>query len=332
MKVRPSQAISRTSPPPSPLQARVTEDSGVRQMMQKMERLEHGSEHGGGGHTGHNRWMVPYADLLTLLLGLFLVLFTSSQKPETHHADAKTEPQTAINTLAYAGQQAVPSAENANQTPASASQIAAQNRAIQQIKNDSYLARQLTQRIHQRLPNIQGIEVHQQMRGVVISMKDTILFTPGNADLNPAAQQTLNHLIQQLHTALGGKPRPIRVEGHTDNTPIANGKFPSNWELSTARATAVVRALAASHHFPPQTLSVAGYGEFKPLKDNSSIKGKQKNRRVDIVVLRPDMGEDMSPDLTENSPQTSPKSLSKTPSNSIDPDAPNAPDFQGPAE
>jgi chemotaxis protein MotB len=133
----------------------------------------------------------------------------------------------------------------------------------------------------------------------VISLKDSILFTAGNADLSPAARHTLDGLIQQLHAALGGQSRPIRVEGHTDNSPIATSKYPSNWELSTARATTIVRFLVASHHFQPQLLSAAGYGEFKPVKDNSSIEGKQKNRRVDIVVLKPDLAQQEPPALND---------------------------------
>ncbi len=315
MKVRPSQAISRQPAPPNPLQARVTDESGVRQMMQKLERLEHGTDHHDSS-TGQNRWMVPYADLLTLLLGLFLVLFSSAQKPDAQHSNTKTESNTPVSTLAMASPQNPDAEQNTPLTPKQIAQQVAQKHALQNIQKDARLARQLTQKIKVALPNMKGIEVHQQMRGVVISLKDNILFPPGSADLTPAAHQTLGRLVQQLHTALGGQPRPIRVEGHTDNTPIATSKFPSNWELSTARATAIVRALAASRQFQTNMLSVAGYGEFKPLKDNSSIEGKQKNRRVDIVVLRPDMAEDMtkdmSPDLTPNLPKTTPPTASKT--------------------
>jgi chemotaxis protein MotB len=324
MKARPSQAISRTPAPPNPLQARakeyMAEESNVRRMMQKLESLEHGSEHG-SGHTGHNRWMVPYADLLTLLLGLFLVLFTSAQKPDAAQTpNTKNDQNAPVNTLSIATTTTPEPSQNGTLTPEQrARQIAqaqAQQRAEQNIRKDAQLARQLTQTMHRTLPNMQGIEVHQQMRGVVVSMKDNILFAPGSAELSPAANQTLSKVVRELHTALGGQPRPIRVEGHTDNTPITNGKFPSNWELSTARATAIVRHLASSGQFRPQLLSAVGYGEFRPLKDNSSIEGKRKNRRVDIVVLRPDMTEDMtkdmSPDLPSKSPPTTPRTLSNT--------------------
>ena len=266
-------------------QPRQTEESTVRQMMQKLESMEHASE--GSSHQGHNRWMVPYADLLTLLLGLFLVLFAASQKPEIAQAG-----------LEHA-KNAPPAIQNQTTTPAGTlPQTQQQAQQPKEQARDLALAKRLKQTIGAKLP-MQGIEIRQQERGVVISLKDSILFTAGNAELSPAAQHTLNGLIQQLHIALGGQSRPIRVEGHTDNSPIATSKYPSNWELSTARATTIVRFLVASHQFQPQMLSAAGYGEFKPVKDNSSIEGKQKNRRVDIVVLKPDLAQQEPPALND---------------------------------
>jgi len=272
------------------------EESSVRQMMQKLESLENGLEQ--NGHVGHNRWMVPYADLLTLLLGLFLVLFTA-QKPQLHlpsiQASAQATPQNQT-------QNPITATNPEHTTSPSTTQLA-QGKPSERLAHDASLARQLQRNIGKVIPT-QDIEVHQQMRGVVISLKDNILFTPGSAELTPSAHQTLNRLVKQLQAALGGQPRPIRVEGHTDSSPIATSKYPSNWELSTARATTIVRYLVASRQFHPEMLSAAGYGEFKPLKNNSSIEGKQKNRRVDIVVLRPDLASDISPDTTQAEPAT----------------------------
>lgn len=294
------KTISREAPPKPSLPTRPMEESNVRQMMQKLESLEQGTGHNDA--TGQNRWMVPYADLLTLLLGLFLVLFTTSQKPTVQ----QPEQPTPVNTLAVASQQST----NGNNATILASTRQFSQTPQNTHSRDARLTRQLQQKIGKGMA-IKGIEVHQQMRGVVISLTDNILFAPGSADLTPSAYKTLNHVISQLHTALGGQARPIRVEGHTDNSPIATSKFPSNWELSTARATTIVRYLIGSHQFQPQLLSAAGYGEFKPLKDNSSIEGKQKNRRVDIVVLRPDVDtEKTSPNPVQNEAQNEPPNLS----------------------
>lgn len=286
----------RTTGNPSPGQTASTtrpmEESSVRQMMQKLESLEQESGH--NGHVGHNRWMVPYADLLTLLLGLFLVLFTT-QKPQAH--PPQTQRSLPQPTIASHVENATPLPAHPNTQDQPSAPLS------HDTSHDASLTRQLQRNLGKAIP-MKGIEVHQQMRGVVISLKDNILFAPGSADLTPDAHQTLNHLVGQLHAALGGQSRPIRVEGHTDSSPIATSKYPSNWELSTARATTIVRYLVASRHFQPEMLSAAGYGEFKPLKDNSSIEGKQKNRRVDIVVLRPDLASDMSTDTAPHQPMT----------------------------
>ena len=271
---------TRTPVPKASRPEEAATHSSVRQLMQKLESLEQGSD--SHGHQGHNRWMVPYADLLTLLLGLFLVLFSAAPKP----------------TGAIAGPAAKPNMQSTQAQPAVAAQIANQQSKTSNAR-DLALAKQLQQKMSAHVP-MQGIEIRQQERGVVISLKDSILFTPGNAELSPAARHTLDGLMQQLQKALGGESRAIRVEGHTDNSPIATSKFPSNWELSTARATTIVRTMISSHRFPPQMLSAAGYGEFKPVKDNYSIEGKQKNRRVDIVVLKPDLAQQEPPALNES--------------------------------
>lgn len=247
----------------------------ARDLFRKLETLERELE--STAHTGHTRWMVPYADLLTLLLGLFLVLFTAS-KNDLHKASVvNPTPKVSIQTEAMKQQQPEKDA----------------------AKPDAALAARLNKQLGGGLLK-QGIEIRQQERGLVISLKDSILFAPGSAELSASARKTLDHLAKQLATALGGKSRPIRVEGHTDNTPITTAKYPSNWELSTARATNIVRYLIASHHFSPEKLSAAGYGEFKPVQNNSSIEGKQKNRRVDIVIMN------------DNTAQQEPPALRKT--------------------
>jgi chemotaxis protein MotB len=255
-------------------ETRQTEESGVRQMMQKLERMEQSSDQ--NGHTGNNRWMVPYADLLTLLLGLFLVLFTTGKQPETTTLKIPVP----VISVSMAGPQAV--------GPQTRQVQAEQSPKNNTSPKNNGVARQLQQKIQHNLL-IKGVEVQNQSRGLVISLRDSILFAPGSATLTPSATRTLNAIAWQLHQVLGGQTPSIRVEGHTDSSPIATSKYPSNWELSTARATTIVRYLAASGQFRPESLSAEGYGEFKPLRNNSSIEGKQKNRRVDIVVLRPDL-------------------------------------------
>ncbi len=118
-------------------------------------------------------------------------------------------------------------------------------------------------------------------RGLVISLKDTEFFDSGSASVRPDSMPLLDNIAQ----AIDKYSNSIRIEGHTDNIPIKTSQFPSNWELSTARATNIVHYLIKNFGITPDRLSAVGYGEFRPIADNSTEEGRQKNRRVDIVVL-----------------------------------------------
>lgn len=118
-------------------------------------------------------------------------------------------------------------------------------------------------------------------RGLVISLKDTEFFESGQATVRRASTPLLNDIV----SAINQYTNAIRIEGHTDSNPIQTAAFPSNWELSTARATNIVQYLISSHAFSPDKLSAIGYGEFRPIADNKTAEGRQKNRRVDIVLL-----------------------------------------------
>ena len=118
-------------------------------------------------------------------------------------------------------------------------------------------------------------------RGLVISLKDTEFFDSGKANVRAQSMYLLDNITQ----AISKYSNSIRIEGHTDNVPIKTSQFPSNWELSTARATNIVRYLIDAHEFPPERVSAIGYGEYRPIADNGTEEGRQKNRRVDVVVL-----------------------------------------------
>ncbi|MCL5269407.1 MAG: OmpA family protein [bacterium] len=129
---------------------------------------------------------------------------------------------------------------------------------------------------------LQGkVEVRQEKRGMVISLGEAAFFPPGEADVLPQSHYQLDKIIN----ALRNRSFQIRIEGHTDDTPVTSGKFRSNSELSAMRATRIMDFMIQQYHFPPENLSAAGYGEWRPIADNSTPDGKQKNRRVDIVIL-----------------------------------------------
>jgi chemotaxis protein MotB len=146
---------------------------------------------------------------------------------------------------------------------------------------------QLEKKIAEEFGKQQGEDGQQAVttkiteRGLVVSLASSAFFDAGEAALRPEAIA----LMRTVAWTLKNSGRQIMIEGHTDDTPIHTYQFPSNWELSTARATAVVRYLVEAYKLPPERLSAAGYGEYKPLVGNTSPENRAKNRRVDIVIL-----------------------------------------------
>ena len=127
-------------------------------------------------------------------------------------------------------------------------------------------------------------EVHFRLedRGLIVTIvSDRVLFDLGSADLRPEGRA----ILDGMSGALAQLPNDVAVEGHTDDLPISGGPFATNWELSTARATTVLRNLVDVHHLPPHRLSAAGYADQRPLLPNDSPEHRAANRRVDIVVL-----------------------------------------------
>jgi len=130
--------------------------------------------------------------------------------------------------------------------------------------------------------DLQGVQVYLDERGLVIRFVEGVLFDSGKADIKEQAKSTLDKIVPVLKQSR----RQIRIEGHTDNVPIHTREFPSNWELSTARAVNVVRYFIDKHNFSPYTMSAAGYGEYRPVAPNDTDKHRALNRRVDIVILK----------------------------------------------
>jgi chemotaxis protein MotB len=128
-------------------------------------------------------------------------------------------------------------------------------------------------------------KVHTRLepRGLVVSLGEIGFFDSGSDQIQPEGKI----LLDTLATSLVSLGNYIRIEGHTDNVPIRTSRFPSNWELSTARATAVISHLVANFGMQPKLVSAAGYAEYRPCAPNDTVEGKARNRRVDIVVLNP---------------------------------------------
>lgn len=220
------------------------------------------------------RWLLTYADLITLLLIFFVVMYALSS------VNAKKFEAMAVSLAnAMGGGQSVFNNPGASIVPGVSGQDL--NQELSEVDELERIKRELQAYIEQN--GLSGqVTVNLEERGVVLSFQDVALFALGSAKLTPRASE----LIVKVGQILLKTRQFIRVEGHTDNLPINTREFPSNWELSVARSTSVVQELIHSLNFPPHRLSASGYGEFRPQEPNDSVENRQKNRRVDIVVLR----------------------------------------------
>lgn len=195
-----------------------------------------------------NRWVVSYADFVTMLLALFMVLFAIVRMDNQRLYDFQQKMQKTFSSSNVTKYQA--------------------NTNVEKILKES-------------LSNTKSVKVLRSDKGLVIRVNNRMLFDEGSASIKPEAEKTLTEIVKVLTKI----DNPVIIEGHTDSTPIKNEKYPSNWELSTARATNIISYLMKNGRISPKRLSAVGYGEYMPIADNTSISGRMLNRRVDIIVL-----------------------------------------------
>lgn len=202
----------------------------------------------------HERWMISYADFVTLLFGFFVVMFASS----TANTDkAKRVSEAVENALS--------------------------GRSSSHMKPEHDLTSSLRLLENQLAPEIHAgnVKMSLQQRGLVVTLSDAGFFKPGDDTIEPSSYPA----FEKLAAALRKLPNPVRLEGHTDATPIHSPRFRSNWDLSTARALAVLTLLEETHGIARARLSAAGYADTVPVESNATESGKARNRRVDLVVL-----------------------------------------------
>ena len=213
-------------------------------------------------------WMTSYGDMVTQILIFFVMLFTFSSIDAARFKELAISLQSAFKggVGVLEGGQSI-TVETLGPARANLAQLTEAMNQIMNVVESSGLKG--------------AVETSIDERGLVISIKDSTFFDLGKADLKPRSIEILN----KIGVTLKDLPNQIRVEGHTDNLPINTPQFPSNWELSTARATTVVRYLVEKVGLSPNKMSAAGYGEFRPLYPNDTEEHRARNRRVDIVVL-----------------------------------------------
>ncbi|HOO11474.1 MAG TPA: OmpA family protein [Bacillota bacterium] len=230
---------------------------------------------GGAGGSSVSEWMTTYSDLVTLLLCFFVLLFSFSV------IDAK---KFEAIIRSFQGSLGILDGGKTIDEDKYISQALQSNRLLreqQEAESMEWLYRQLDEYIQQN--NLEGtVVLGVEERGLLIRFKDQVLFDSGKAVIRKDGEP----IVQSIGEILKQNDRAIRVEGHTDNVPMHSLLYPSNWELSTARAVNVVKYFIEKVGIAPKRLSAAGYSEYHPIADNDTAENRQKNRRVDVVILR----------------------------------------------
>lgn len=217
-------------------------------------------------HESSERWLISYADFITLMFALFVVLYSVSMKTAADRAKAYKSIDKSVGGkhVAAGGQGA--GGQGAGEADAP------QAREITEIKQNLQATLQ-----HFSNP---GITVTIDSRGLVISLSAVSFFASGDATINRAKLPVLDSVLQVLNPL----PNQMRVEGFTDSIPISNQRFTDNWDLSAARAGNVLRYVIDHSSVPPEHLSLAGYGPYRPVGSNDTEEGRSLNRHVDIII------------------------------------------------
>jgi chemotaxis protein MotB len=264
-----------------------------------MRRRKHGEE-----HVNHERWLVSYADFITLLFAFFVVLYASSQVDKRKVGKLALSIQVAFQELGVF--------ETSNtKIPLSDSEAIpfSQVQVVENAEHSSDLTHFVQPMKGVLSPNASGapmkaiqdelekalapeilkhvVEVRASREGIVVSLREMGFYESGSANLRPASRET----IARLATILKAHSEMLRIEGHTDNVPIHNARFDSNWELSTARAADLIKLFITQYRFDPVRLSAAGYADYHPVGPNDTPEHRARNRRVDIVILNSQVAE-----------------------------------------
>ncbi len=229
----------------------------------------------GGSINSGNEWISTYSDVVTLLLTFFVFLYSFSS------VDAQK-----FKNIAQAFQYVMGSSGGPNMIPMEST--TGDSLIPETIKQEDKELQEQTEDIYKKVQEFiksngldSSIQADRDIRGVVIQLRDNILFESGKADFRPGSQD----VMEKMNTLISSFPNKIVVEGHTDNVPMKTSQFDSNWELSTARAVNVLRYFVESRKQDPARFTAAGYGEFRPVADNNTPENRAKNRRVSILIL-----------------------------------------------
>ncbi|WP_019121542.1 flagellar motor protein MotB [Brevibacillus massiliensis] len=244
--------------------------------------------HGSGEDHIDETWLIPYSDLLTLLLALFIVLFASSK------IDVKKFDQLAQSfNVAFTGGTGIMESPAPVTMPPDTLQIPDDVKMMSKAEQEqAERYRQETEDLEKAKGQLDAYILEHALQdklhtkvtetGLLITIMDNALFDSGSAQVRPEARELANEISKLLVP----QPRQITVSGHTDNVPIHTAEFPSNWDLSSKRALNFMKILLQNPQLDPQKFSATGYGEYHPIAPNDTAEGRAKNRRVEVAILR----------------------------------------------
>jgi chemotaxis protein MotB len=223
------------------------------------------------------RWLITYSDLITLLLAFFIMMYTFSKQDTQRHQEVSERLKAIFrgeSGVVGAGSATAPKDVNAPPGPAGGGEIEAELEKQIAAMGDA---------------NDEGhkISVFRDERGIVIRIMDRAFFDEGKAELKETAKSALRKIVPILEKS----NNQVRIEGHTDDMPINTVEFKSNWELSTRRATEVVRHLIEKYGFLPHRISASGYAEYRPVAANDTEQNRALNRRIEIILLDASKGD-----------------------------------------
>ncbi len=235
----------------------------------------------------HDRWLVSYADFITLLFAFFVVMFVSSHADKSHAKALSESIRKAFGS--NVAQKAKPSRdrEGADPVPATPTQTewAAKTKEARDGAEASLLELSSSlQALKASLkPEVENGSIHLSLeqRGLIISLEAAAFFPSGDNTIKESSYGA----IGKVADVLKGLPNALRLEGHTDSKPISNSRFRDNWELSAARSIAMLRILDEKFGLPPQRMAIVGYADTEAVDSNDTEQGRGRNRRVDIVVV-----------------------------------------------
>ena len=241
-------------------------------------------------HENHERWLVSYADFITLLFAFFVVMFASSQTDKAKTQAVSDSVQKALNGESFNSVVAAILGGTIDQKGQGSAQMKGPGGVKKELKT---VEPKRNGQIAELLPSLKvltkelgaeiqagKLQINMGSRGLIISFTQAALFPSGEDEI----AKDFYPGIQKIASAIKQIPNPVRLEGHTDAVPIHNSRFKSNWELSAARSIALLE-LFVSSGLPRERLSIAGYADTAPVDSNDTEQGRQRNRRVDMVIL-----------------------------------------------